>query len=68
MYRTGNSYLNMKMKEGNFSFGGEYSGHIFYRDRFAGFDDGIYAGMRFLEMVILLLGRLAHARLPIGIC
>ena len=51
MYRTGNSYLNMKMKEGNFSFGGEYSGHIFYRDRFAGFDDGIYAGARFMEMI-----------------
>jgi phosphomannomutase/phosphoglucomutase len=51
MYRTGNSYLNMKMKEGNFSFGGEYSGHIFYRDKWAGFDDGIYAGMRFVEML-----------------
>ena len=51
MYRTGNSYLNMKMKEGKFSFGGEYSGHIFYRDRFAGFDDGIYAGVRFIEMI-----------------
>lgn len=52
MYRTGNSYLNMKMKEGNFSFGGEYSGHIFYRDRWAGFDDGIYAGARFIEMIV----------------
>ena len=51
MYRTGNSYLNMKMKEGNFSFGGEYSGHIFYRDKWAGFDDGIYAGLRFIEMI-----------------
>ena len=52
MYRTGNSYLNKKMKEDNFSFGGEYSGHIFYRDKFPGFDDGIYAGMRFVEMVV----------------
>ena len=52
MYRTGNSYLNMKMREGDFSFGGEYSGHIFYRDRWAGFDDGIYAGARFMEMLI----------------
>ena len=52
MYRTGNSYLNKKMKEDNFSFGGEYSGHIFYRDRFAGFDDGIYAAMRFVEMIV----------------
>lgn len=52
MYRTGNSYLNKKMKEDDFSFGGEYSGHIFYRDKFAGFDDGIYAGMRFVEMIV----------------
>lgn len=52
MYRTGNSYLNKKMKEENFSFGGEYSGHVFFRDKWAGFDDGIYAGMRFIEMLV----------------
>jgi len=52
MYRTGNSYLNMKMLDEDYSFGGEYSGHIFYRDRWAGFDDGIYAGMRFIEMLV----------------
>ena len=52
MYRTGNSYLNMKMKSDDFSFGGEYSGHIFFRDRWAGFDDGIYAAMRFVEMIV----------------
>lgn len=52
MYRTGNSYLNMKMKSDDFSFGGEYSGHVFYRDRWAGFDDGIYAGARFIEMIV----------------
>ena len=52
MYRTGNSYLNKKMKEDDFSFGGEYSGHVFYRDRWAGFDDGIYAGCRFVEMIV----------------
>ena len=52
MYRTGNSYLNKKMKEENFSFGGEYSGHVFFRDKWAGFDDGIYAGMRFVEMLV----------------
>ena len=51
MNRTGNSYMNMMMKNGNFSFGGEYSGHVFYRDKWAGFDDGIYAGARFLEML-----------------
>ena len=39
------------MKEGNFAFGGEFSGHIFFRDKWSGFDDGIYAGLRFLEIL-----------------
>lgn len=51
MYRTGNSYTNMKMQEGNFDFGGEYSGHIFFRDKFPGFDDGIYGGLRIIEIL-----------------
>jgi len=51
MNRTGNSYINMMMKEGNFDFGGEYSGHVFFRDKFPGFDDGIYAGLRMIELL-----------------
>lgn len=51
MYRTGASYTNMKMQEGNFDFGGEFSGHLFFRDKFLGFDDGIYAGLRMLELL-----------------
>lgn len=50
-YRTGNSYMKAMMKSGNFDFGGEFSGHIFFRDNFPGFDDGIYAGLRFLEIL-----------------
>lgn len=51
MYRTGNSYCNMKMQEGNFDFGGEFSGHVFFRDKFLGFDDGIYGGLRMCEVI-----------------
>ena len=51
MYRTGASYTNMMMQEGDFDFGGEYSGHLFFRDKFQGFDDGIYAGLRILEIL-----------------
>lgn len=51
MYRVGNSYIKAKMKEGNFALGGELSGHIFFRDRWPGFDDGIYAGLRFVEIL-----------------
>lgn len=51
MYRTGNSYTCRKMKEGDFDFGGEYSGHIYFRDRWPGIDDGIYAGLRMIEIL-----------------
>lgn len=51
MYRTGASYTNMMMQEGNFDFGGEFSGHLFFRDKYIGIDDGIYAGLRMLEIL-----------------
>lgn len=51
MNRTGNSYCNLRMQEGNFDFGGEYSGHFFFRDKWLGFDDGIYAGLRIMEIL-----------------
>jgi len=50
-YRTGNSYVKAKMKEEDFNFGGESSGHLFFRDKFPGFDDGIYACLRFVEIL-----------------
>lgn len=51
LFRTGASYLRNKIRELNLPFGGELAGHIFYRDRWDGFDDGIYAGIRFLEVL-----------------
>ena len=51
MYRTGNSYLNMKINTDNYVFGGEFSGHVWFKDKFPGFDDGIYAGLRVLEIL-----------------
>ena len=51
MYRTGNSYTCRMMQEGDFDFGGEYSGHIYFRDKFPGIDDGIYAGLRMIEIL-----------------
>lgn len=50
-YRTGNSYMKKKSVEGNFPFGGELSGHVFFRDRFNGNDDGIYAALRLIEIL-----------------
>lgn len=50
-YRVGNSYIKAKMREGDFMLGGELSGHIFFRDRWPGFDDGIYAALRYIEIL-----------------
>ena len=50
-YRTGNSYTKEKSFSGNYPFAGELSGHVFFRDRFNGYDDGIYAGLRLIEIL-----------------
>ena len=50
-YRTGNSYMKAKMREGDFAFGSELSGHVFFRDRWPNIDDGIYAGLRLIEIL-----------------
>lgn len=50
-YRTGNSYTRAATAEGNFPFGGELSGHVYFRDKFPGYDDGIYAGIRLIELL-----------------
>ncbi len=50
-YRTGASYTKMKVLEDNLPFGGELSGHVYFNDRFKGFDSGLYAGLRLLEIL-----------------
>lgn len=50
-YRTGNSYMRAKVYEDNILFGGELSGHVFFNDKFYGFDDGIYAALRMIEIL-----------------
>ncbi len=51
MYKTGHGYIKSKMKETGALLAGEMSGHIFFKDRYYGFDDAIYAGMRLIEIV-----------------
>ncbi len=51
MNRTGNSYNNLAINEGHYDFGGEYSGHVWFTDKWPGFDDGIYAGLRLIEIL-----------------
>jgi len=51
MYRTGHSLIKAKMKELGAPLAGEMSGHIFFADRYYGYDDALYAAMRLLRLV-----------------
>lgn len=51
LWKTGHSLIKTKMKEENALLAGEMSGHLFFADRYYGFDDAIYAALRILEIV-----------------
>jgi phosphomannomutase/phosphoglucomutase len=51
MWKTGHSLVKAKMRETGAPLGGEMSGHVFIKDRWYGFDDGLYAGARMLELL-----------------
>ena len=51
IWKTGHSLIKKKMKEENALLAGEMSGHVFFADRYYGFDDAIYASLRLLEIV-----------------
>lgn len=51
MWKTGHSLIKNKMKEVNAPLAGEMSGHIFFKERWYGFDDAIYTGARLLEVL-----------------
>lgn len=51
MWKTGHSLIKTKMREINSPLAGEMSGHIFFKDRWFGFDDALYAAARLLEIV-----------------
>ena len=51
MYKTGHSNLKVKIAELNADFAAEVSGHLFFNDRYFGYDDAIYATLRVLELI-----------------
>ena len=51
MWKAGHSLIKAKMKEEKAALGGEMSGHFFFADRYFGYDDGIYAALRLLEIL-----------------
>ena len=51
MWKTGHSFIKKKLQESGAPLAGEMSGHIFFKERWYGFDDGLYAGARMLEIL-----------------
>jgi phosphomannomutase/phosphoglucomutase len=51
MWKTGHSLIKRKMRETQAELAGEMSGHFFFQERWYGFDDGLYAGCRLLEII-----------------
>ena len=50
-FRTGNSYTRAEVNKMNYPFGGEYSGHLYFKDRWPCIDSGLYNGLRMLEIL-----------------
>lgn len=53
LWKTGHSFVKSKMRETGALLAGEMSGHVFFKERWYGFDDGLYAGARLLEILSL---------------
>ena len=51
MWKTGHSFIKAKLRETGALLAGEMSGHIFFKERWYGFDDGLYTGARLLELL-----------------
>ncbi len=62
MFKTGHSLIKAKMAEIEAPFAGEMSGHIFYADRWYGFDDALYVAVRLLGIVARMSGKLSAVR------
>ena len=65
MWKTGHSLIKAKMAETGAPLAGEMSGHIFFADRWYGFDDALYAAVRLLGVLARMKGRLSSARLAL---
>lgn len=60
MWKTGHSFIKAKLKQTQALLAGEMSGHIFFKERWYGFDDGLYTGARLLEILAKQPHSLAH--------
>ena len=62
MWKTGHSLIKAKMKELGASLAGEMSGHIFFADKYYGFDDALYASIRLINILANSSKSLAQMR------
>lgn len=62
MWKTGHSFIKAKMKETKAALAGEMSGHIFFADKYYGFDDALYAAIRIIDIVEQSKFSLSHMR------
>ena len=69
MFKTGHSFIKNKLKETGAPLAGEMSGHIFFKERWYGFDDALYTSARMLEIMMGFKQRPAEvfAKLPAGV-
>lgn len=69
MFKTGHSFMKNKLKETGAPLAGEMSGHIFFKERWYGFDDALYTSARMLEIMMGFKQRPAEvfAKLPAGV-
>jgi phosphomannomutase / phosphoglucomutase len=72
MWKSGHSLIKAKMLETGALLGGEMSGHIFFKERWFGFDDGLYSACRLLELVSILTQNSAESgdifdKYPVGL-
>jgi phosphomannomutase len=65
MWKTGHSLIKARMAETGCPLAGEMSGHIFFADKWYGFDDALYAGVRLLGIVARMAGKLSAVRLAL---
>ncbi len=63
MWKTGHSLIKAKMAETGSPLAGEMSGHVFFADRWYGFDDALYAAVRLLGIIARMNGKLSEVRL-----
>jgi len=69
LWKTGHSLIKAKMRETGALLAGEMSGHVFFKERWYGFDDGLYAGARLLEILSKLVNPSATLNdLPDAVC